>query len=86
MGETVTKLLYEEIEHLDSKQRRQLLALARALSATSRTRRPGTLGRDLTRFAGAIPSDDLKVMSAEIESGCGQVSDCAVKAGPRCSE
>ena len=74
MAEAVLKLLHEEIEQLGPKQRRQLLDLARALSATSPTRRRGTVGRKLTRFAGSIRSDDLKVMSAEIESGCEQVS------------
>ncbi|HOI55947.1 MAG TPA: hypothetical protein PLP01_11910 [Phycisphaerae bacterium] len=74
MGEAVTKLLHDEIEQLGPKQRRQLLDLARALSATSRTRRRGTVGRKLTRFAGSIPPDDLKIMSAEIEAGCEQVS------------
>jgi hypothetical protein len=74
MAEPVLKLLHDEIEQLGPRQRRQLLDLARALSATSRTRRRGTVGSKLTRFAGSIPSDYLKVMSAEIESGCEHVS------------
>ena len=74
MTEDVLKLLYEEIGQLGPTQRRQLIDLARTLSATSRTRPRGVVGRKLTRFAGSIRSDDLKVMSAEIESGCEQVS------------
>ena len=33
----------------------------------------GTPGRDVLPFAGSIPADDLKAMSAAIDAECGRV-------------
>jgi hypothetical protein len=64
------KELHQQLEHLPFGQQRQVLDFARALAA-SRAR--GVAGQELLRFAGAIETDELQVMSQAIADDCGQV-------------
>jgi len=46
--------------------------LSQKYAPYSATRVQGIPGRELLRFAGTIEADDLELMSAAIEEGCGR--------------
>jgi hypothetical protein len=71
MSKNVTGAILEQVQGLAPKEQQLVLEFARAL-AVSRPR--GVAGKDLLRFAGIIPKEDLKAMSAAIEEGCEQVN------------
>ena len=71
MSKNVTGAILEQVRALLPEEQQRVLEFARAL-ATSRPR--GVAGKDLLRFAGTIPKDDLKMMSVAIEEGCEQVN------------
>ncbi len=59
-----------EVSRLALDQQERVLEYARSLA---RERPEGVPGRELTRFAGTIPSEDLDRMMAAIEENCEQV-------------
>lgn len=61
---TAQEILHE-VNGLPPDMQRRVLHFARSLA---QPQREGTPGRDLLRFAGAIPLDDLRVMSEVIEA------------------
>jgi hypothetical protein len=65
----VTKVV-EQLETLPENLQQQVLAFVQALRTTLQ---PGIPGKQLLRFAGAIPADDLHLMQQAIEAGCEQV-------------
>ena len=70
MSKNLQSEIGEQLRVLPLDEQRLVLDFARAL-ALSKTQ--GVPGKQLLRFAGTIPSDDLKRMSAAIEEGCEQV-------------
>jgi len=62
--------LIEHLKIMPQDLQWRVLELARAL-ASSRIK--GVSGRQLLRFAGSIPPDDVKLMRQAIEQGCEQV-------------
>ncbi len=62
--------IYEKVQILPNNFQYQVLSFVRALEALAEE---GTLGKDLLKFAGTIPPEDLEVMKETIEAGCGQV-------------
>jgi hypothetical protein len=71
MREDIEGELYEQLKGMGPAEKRRMLQFARALK---RSAVPGTAGRDITRFAGTIPAEDLDAIAAEIDSGCEQVN------------
>ncbi|MBD1834620.1 hypothetical protein H6F61_18425 [Cyanobacteria bacterium FACHB-472] len=59
------------LNKLNSQQQQQVLDFARFLAITKPV---GVPGKELLRFAGAIPADDLNLMIQAIKEGCEQVS------------
>ena len=70
MSNTVVTKVVEQLETLPEDLQQQVLAFVQALRAAVQ---PGIPGKQLLRFAGAIPADDLQLMEQAIETGCGQV-------------
>ena len=70
MSETLPEQVLEQLQALPPDHQRRVLDFARALAAPAPA---GVPGKDLLRFAGAIPVDDLKRMAQAIEDGCEQV-------------
>lgn len=60
----------EKLKILPHDQQRQVLEFARAL-ALSIPR--GVPGRELLRFAGALPPEEIQLMSEAIEQGCERI-------------
>jgi len=60
----------EQLEALPYELQRQVLQFTRALAISAPH---GVPGRQLLRFAGAIPLTDLQIMKQAIEQGCEQV-------------
>ncbi len=62
--------LRQQLQVLPADEQRRVLDFARALALS----RPQCVaGKDLLRFAGTIPSEDLKLINTAIEEGCEQV-------------
>ncbi|HNT35704.1 MAG TPA: DUF2281 domain-containing protein [bacterium] len=70
MEATITARVLEQIESLPEQLQQQVLDFAQALHLLAQK---GTQGKQLLRFAGCIPTDELKRMSEAIETGCEQV-------------
>ena len=65
MGDTSLKDdLFTQIEKLSPDLQRRLLDFVKTIAPY------GVEGKRLLRFEGAIPSDDLELMSKTIEEGC----------------
>lgn len=60
----------EQLKTMPQHLQWQVLEFARTL-AKSQVR--GTPGKELLRFAGSIPPEDIKLMREAIEQGCEQV-------------
>jgi hypothetical protein len=60
----------EQLKVMPQPLQRQVLEFVRSL-VKAEVR--GTPGRQLLRFAGSIPSDDLQLMREAIEQGCERV-------------
>lgn len=65
------KELLEQLDKLAPAQQQQVLSFARNLV---QSRPLGVPGRELLRFAGTIPPDDLAAMARAIEDGCEQIN------------
>jgi len=59
--------LFAQIEKLSPALQRRLLDFVKTIAPS------GVEGKRLLRFEGAIPADDLELMSKTIEEGCEQV-------------
>jgi hypothetical protein len=64
MGQSVKDRIIEQVDHLAEPQQR-VLDYAQALGISR-----GRLGKDLLRFVGTIPKEDLKAMARAIHEGC----------------
>ena len=62
--------IYEKVQILPNNFQYQVLSFVRTLETLTQE---GTLGKDLLKFAGTIPFEDLEIMRETIEAGCGQV-------------
>lgn len=62
--------LLQQMNRLPLPQQCQVLQFARALEMSSQS---GTPGSSLLSFAGAIPTEDLAVMTQAIHNGCEQI-------------
>jgi hypothetical protein len=51
----------------------RVVDFARTLAKSPKPKKVGTPGRDLLRFAGTIPHEDLEAMKKAIEEGCEQI-------------
>ena len=71
MSETVAEQVLEQLQALPPEHQRRVLDFARALAAPAPA---GVPGKQLLRFAGTIPLDDLRRMARAIEEGCEQVN------------
>jgi len=67
---SVEKEIINQLNKLSSQQQQQVLDFARFLAMTKPV---GVPGKELLRFAGAIPADDLNLMAQAIKEGCEQV-------------
>jgi hypothetical protein len=67
---TIRTELERHMDGLPPEEQRRVLDFARAL-ASARPR--GVPGKQLLKFSGGIPVDDLEAMSRAIEDGCEQV-------------
>jgi len=65
MDNTINEIL-EHLTNLPDNLRQQVLEFVRSLDTPVR----GVSGKELLRFAGTIPRDDLEIMSHEIEKEC----------------
>ncbi len=70
MNKNLQNEIGEQLRVLPLDEQRLVLDFARALAVS---KIQGVPGKQLLRFAGTIPSEDLKRMSAAIEEGCEQV-------------
>ncbi|MFH0823622.1 MAG: hypothetical protein V2B18_12790 [Pseudomonadota bacterium] len=60
----------EQLKYLPQEMQRRVLEFTRALAQSTPR---GVPGRQLLRFAGSIPLDDISVMGEAIQRGCEQV-------------
>ena len=67
MQNLLTQEAIRHLEALPEELQRQVLALLRVLDLSQEHDVPG---RELLKFAGAIPASDLAAMSSAIEQGC----------------
>ena len=72
MMDTLKTELLEQIEKLTPPQQKQVLDFALELTGDLPE---GTPLKDLLKFAGTIPSEDLEQMKQAIEEGCEQVHE-----------
>ena len=70
MSESVITLVVAELSTLPDGLQRQVFAFTRALKTCVPR---GVPGKELLRFAGLIPTEDLEAMRGAIENGCERV-------------
>ncbi|MEO0759325.1 MAG: hypothetical protein AAFY78_20910 [Cyanobacteria bacterium J06648_16] len=70
MSLTIVDQVVEQLNTMPPSLQRQVLQFARFLT---RVGIKGTPGHNLLKFAGAIPTDDLRLMQDAIDQDCGQV-------------
>jgi hypothetical protein len=70
MSTTIMEEVLEQLKNLPHELQWRVLEFTHALSISAPR---GVPGRQLLRFAGSIPLDDLDLMSQAIEQGCEQV-------------
>ena len=68
---SITQEIVQQLEKLTPAQQKQILNSV--LSFLGEPIR-GTQGKELLKFVGAIPKEDLKIMKQTIEEGCGMTS------------
>jgi len=74
MSDTFVNEINQQLAQLTPGQQQDVLSFVRSLSATSSAApNEGTPGKELLKFVGTIPNEDLEAMKAAIEEGCGQV-------------
>ena len=72
MDMPIVEKVIEQLKALPQELQRRVLEFTRALAESTPR---GVPGRQLWRFAGAIPRDDIRLMSEAIERGCEQPED-----------
>ena len=70
MNTSIATRVIKKINHLPYDLQRKVLEFVDSLDVSSQQ---GIPGRQLLRFAGAIPLNDLQSMRLAIESGCEQI-------------
>jgi hypothetical protein len=70
MNTSVADEVLEHLKGMPQELQRRVLHFTRALAQSTPR---GAPGRQLLRFAGSIPLDDVNLMSEAIERGCEQV-------------
>ena len=70
MDESVRTRLLEQIESIPHDDQQRVLEFARALAMSVLE---GVPGKDLLRFAGAVPADDLQLIAKAIEADCERI-------------
>jgi hypothetical protein len=70
MDISIKRKLLEQLETLPYEFQRRVLDFAQALALSVPK---GVAGKQLLRFAGALPADDLQMMAQAIEAGCEKV-------------
>jgi hypothetical protein len=70
MDTPIVEKAIEQLKALPQELQRRVLEFTRALAESTPRCVPG---RQLLRFAGTIPRDDIMLMSEAIERGCEQV-------------
>ncbi|MBN2372316.1 hypothetical protein JXL19_00820 [bacterium] len=70
MSASIADKIVQQLKSLPNELQWRVLEFTRALSLSAPH---GVPGRQLIRFAGAIPPDDVKLMHEAIEKGCEQV-------------
>lgn len=65
--------LLSYVGQLGSDDQARVLDFARALAESPKPKRIGVPGKELLRFAGTIPHEDLEEMKRAIEEGCEQI-------------
>ena len=68
MTERLQGQILEQISGLPRDQQRRVLEFVRALSTPE-----GVPGKELVRFSGLIPKEELEQMNAAIEEGCERI-------------
>ena len=67
MNTPVVDKVIEQLKDLPAEMQWRVFEFTRALAASAPH---GVPGRQLLRFAGAVPWDDLQIMRQAIEDGC----------------
>ena len=70
MNVSIIEEVVEQLRAMPQDLQSQVLEFARTLAKTDIQ---GTPGRELLRFAGSIPPEDIQLMRQAIEEGCEQV-------------
>jgi hypothetical protein len=70
MDTPILEKVIEQLKVLPQELQRRVLEFTRALAESTPR---GVPGRQLLRFAGTIPREDIRLMSEAIERGCEQV-------------
>lgn len=70
MTTSIVEQVIEELKVMPQDLQYLVLEFARNLTSS---KVPGVPGKELIRFAGSIPKEDLQLMSEAIEQDCGQV-------------
>ena len=70
MSDTKEQAIIEQIAELTPEEQQRVLQATQRLVGKLP---PGTPGRDLLRFAGCIPKDDLERMKRAIEEDCERI-------------
>ena len=85
MSDTFAHEINQQVAHLTPGQQQEVLVFVKSLGtksdghgadghrATDASADKGTPGKELLKFAGSIPHEDLEAMKSAIEEGCGQV-------------
>ena len=68
MDTTIIERVVREMENMPRDQQYRVLEFARALTIPR-----GVPGRELLKFAGTIPAEDLRLMSEAIEEDCERI-------------
>jgi hypothetical protein len=70
MDTPIVEKVIEQLKALPQELQRRVLEYTRALAESTPR---GVPGKDLLRFAGSIPPEDIRLISEAIERGCEQV-------------
>ncbi len=70
MNASIIEEVVEQLRAMPQDLQSQVLEFARTLA---KTEIQGTPGKELLRFAGSIPAEDIQLMREAIEQGCEQV-------------
>lgn len=72
MSALIIDQLIERLSSMPDEQQQQVLEFVDQLDKP-KTERKGVSGKDLLKFGGLIPLDDLEIMRQVIEEDCGRI-------------